>query len=258
MEFQNKTYVITGGANGIGRCIATELYKLGSKIILLDNDISKQEDLKKKFKEENKFLFIPCDLAQSAEMAQAVQKIQESNETIDGIIHNAAIAKGGLWSANYEDFLETQKVNVAAPFFLTKLLLPILSKKTSIILISSTRANMSQEDTESYSASKGAINALCHAMSITLSGKARVNAISPGWIDTKYCRKEDESTHLSLEDHIQHPSKRVGTPFDIAKAVKFLLDDENDFINGENITIDGGMSKMMIYHNDYGWRYEQK
>lgn len=258
MEFQNKTFVITGGANGIGRCIATELYKAGSKIILLDKDVSKLEDIKRKFHEESKIVCIPCDVSQPDELVHAVDMIQQQGVHINGIIHNAAISKGGLWSASYEDFLETQKVNVAAPFYLTKLLLPILSKKASIILISSTRANMSQENTESYSASKGAINALCHAMSITLAGKARVNAISPGWIDTKYCRVEEDGGHLSLQDHLQHPAKRVGTPFDIAKAVMFLLDEDNDFIHGENITIDGGMSKMMVYHNDYGWKYEGK
>lgn len=256
MEFTNKTYVITGGASGIGRCIATELYRLGANIIIFDKNIEKKQELERKFSENFRFLYVIVDLENKTEIDFALEKVQKFQKQIHGIIHNAADSKGGIKSATYEDFLNVQKINVVAPFYITKLLLPILTEKASIIHIASTRAFMSQMDTESYSASKGALLSLTHALSISLAGKARVNSISPGWIDTSYCRKTENMPHLTKEDHSQHPSKRVGNPFDIARAVLFLLDEENDFLNGENIVIDGGMSKQMIYHNDHGWTFE--
>lgn len=256
MEFTNKTYIITGAASGIGRCIATELYRLGANVIILDKNKDKKEELKRKFTESSRFLYVIVNLENKEEMDVAVTEIQKFQKTIHGVIHNAADSKGGIFSASYEDFLMVQKVNVVAPFYLSKVLLPILDKKAGIIHIASTRAFMSQSDTESYTASKGALISLTHAMSVSLAGRVRVNSISPGWIDTTYCQKANNQTHLTKEDHTQHPSKRVGTPFDISKAVLFLLDEDNDFLNGENIVIDGGMSKQMIYHNDFGWKFE--
>lgn len=256
MEFTNKTYIITGAASGIGRCIATELYRLGANIIIFDKNKEKKEELTRKFTENTRFLYTVVNLENKDEIDLAVKEAQNFKKNIHGVIHNAADSKGGIESASYEDFLTVQKVNVVAPFYLTKLLLPILAKKASIIHIASTRAFMSQGDTESYTASKGALISLTHSLSVSLAGKARVNSISPGWIDTTYCKGTDTSSDLTKEDHDQHPSKRVGNPFDISRAVIFLLDEDNDFLNGENIVIDGGMSKQMIYHNDYGWKFE--
>jgi NAD(P)-dependent dehydrogenase (short-subunit alcohol dehydrogenase family) len=138
---------------------------------------------------------------------------------------------------------------VTAPFYLSKLFLPYFSEGASIINISSSRDRMSQPNTESYTAAKGGIAALTHAMAVSLSGKVRVNSISPGWIDTAY-------TVYEGADAVQQPSGRVGNPLDIAHMVLYLSSDKAGFITGENICIDGGMTRLMIYHDDHGWKYE--
>ena len=121
---------------------------------------------------------------------------------------------------------------------------------SSIINISSSRDRMSQAETESYTSAKGGIAALTHALAMSLSHRVRVNSISPGWIDTH--NYKFEGAYIS-----QHPSNRVGKPIDIASMVLFLCSDQASFVNAENICIDGGMTKQMIYHNDYGWTYHQ-
>ena len=151
----------------------------------------------------------------------------------------------------YDDFMYVQKVGVAAPYMLTKLLLPLFNTGASIVNISSTRAGMSQPDTESYTAAKGGITALTHALSVSLAGRVRVNCMSPGWIDTTKGSFTDE-------DSSQHPAGRIGNPDDIARLVLFLCSDACGFIIGENIVVDGGMTKLMIYHGDHGWKYEKK
>ncbi len=134
---------------------------------------------------------------------------------------------------------------------LTKLLLPYFRPGAGVVNISSTRAGMSQPDTESYSAAKGGISALTHALAVSLSGIARVNSVSPGWIDTT-CGS------FPSEDHAQHPAGRIGVPKDIARVVLFLCGEDSGFITGENITVDGGMTKLMVYNDDHGWKYENK
>ncbi|MDF2513123.1 MAG: putative oxidoreductase [Herbinix sp.] len=171
---------------------------------------------------------------------------------IDYLINNACLSKKGILSdCSYEDFNYVLRIGVTAPYQLAKLFLPYFNKKAGIVNISSTRAFMSQEDTESYTAAKGGITALTHALSVSLSGKVRVNSIAPGWIDTL------EET-WSKEDQEQHPVKRIGRPVDIAKMAMFLCSEDSGFITGENITIDGGMTKNMIYHNDLGWTYNSE
>lgn len=135
---------------------------------------------------------------------------------------------------------------VTAPFYMVKLLKDHLAPGASIINISSSRDRMSQPQTESYTAAKGGIAALTHALAVSLAGKARVNSISPGWIDTAY-------TVYDGPDAIQQPAGRVGNPLDIANMVLFLCSSKAGFITGENICIDGGMTRQMIYHNDFGW-----
>ena len=147
---------------------------------------------------------------------------------------------------HYEEFQYALSVGVTAPFYLSKLLLPYFNKGGSIINISSSRDRMSQPQTESYTAAKGGIAALTHAMAVSLGGKIRVNSISPGWIDTAY-------TEYAGPDAARHPAGRVGNPLDVANLVLYLCSEKAGFITGENICIDGGMTKLMIYHNDNGW-----
>ena len=155
----------------------------------------------------------------------------------------------GIDECTYEEFEYALKVGVTAPFYLTKLFMPYLSDGASIVNIASSRDRMSQPQTESYTAAKGGINALTHAMAVSLSGKARVNSISPGWIDTT-------GSDIKGPDAVQQPAGRVGKPEDIASMVMYLCSDKAGFITGENICIDGGMTKLMIYHDDHGWTYK--
>lgn len=152
----------------------------------------------------------------------------------------------GIESCSFEEFQYALNVGVTAPFYLSKLFMPYFNEGASIVNISSSRDRMSQPQTESYTAAKGGISALTHAMAVSLAGEVRVNSISPGWINT-------EDTVYEGADALQQPVGRVGNPLDIANMVLFLCSDKAGFITGENICIDGGMTKQMIYHGDYGW-----
>jgi NAD(P)-dependent dehydrogenase (short-subunit alcohol dehydrogenase family) len=238
MNFQNKHAVITGGSNGIGRCITEAFLREGAAVTVVDIDRQKHEGVR----------FFHGDIADKSVLETFVNSLESP---VDYLINNACIGRGGLLTpCSYEDFEYVQRVGVTAPYYLTSLLLQkdLFTENATIVNISSTRANQSQPDTEAYSAAKGAINTLTHAMAVSLVGKVRVNAISPAWIETSTNAKHSE------QDNRQHPSGRVGTPADIAELVLYLCSDKAEFINVENITVDGGMSKLMIYHDDYGWR----
>lgn len=229
--FKNKVVIVTGGANGIGRCIADEFRNQGAIVYVIDKqegghfvgDISKKEILEA-------FAF----------------EVLNKHDKVDIIINNALPLMKGIDECTYEEFQYALSVGVTAPFYLVKLFMSHLAEGASIINISSSRDRMSQPQTESYTAAKGGIAALTHALAVSLSGKARVNSISPGWIDTSY-------TVYEGPDAIQQPAGRVGNPMDIAHMVLFLCSEKAGFITGENICIDGGMTKRMIYHGDNGW-----
>ena len=155
----------------------------------------------------------------------------------------------GIDECTFEEFQYALNVGVTAPFYLSKLFMPYFDEGASIINISSSRDRMSMPQTESYTAAKGGIAALTHALAVSLAGKVRVNSISPGWIDTDYIVYEGP-------DAVQQPVGRVGNPLDIANMVLFLCSEKAGFITGENICIDGGMTKQMIYHGDHGWKLE--
>lgn len=233
-QFDNKIVVVTGGAHGIGKCIAEEFAKGGAKVYVIDirdgehyvGDISKKDVLE----------------------AFAEKVISESGR-VDVLVNNALPLMKGIDECSYEEFQYALSVGVTAPFYLAKLFSKHFGNSASIINISSSRDRMSQPQTESYTAAKGGIAALTHALAVSLSGKVRVNSVSPGWIDTDY-------TVYEGADAYQQPAGRVGNPMDIANAVLFLASDKAGFITGENICIDGGMTKQMIYHNDYGWKLD--
>ncbi len=238
-KFEDKVVVVTGGAKGIGRCIADEFISSGAKVAVIDKDnTSGRADF-----------FYQGDITEEAVLLDFSKKVIDKYSKIDYLINNAGLSKGGLNTCSYDDFLYVQKLSLAAPFMLTKLFKNHFNNNASIVNISSTRAFQSQEDWESYSAAKGGIVALTHSMAVTLQGKVRVNCISPGWIDTT-------NSDFSSQDNNQHPVHRVGKPIDIANAVMFLCSEESGFMTGQNIIIDGGMSKLMVYHNDCGWEYK--
>lgn len=256
MSHQDKVCVVTGGANGIGRCIVEEFVKAGAYVAFNDIDTEAAERLTGQYGHE-KLLFVSGDIAEEETILHFVTAIKHRFDHVDFLINNACISKKGILSdCSFDDFNYTLRVGVTAPYMLSKLLLDNWAPGGAIINIASTRAFMSQPDTESYSAAKGGISALTHALSASLAGKVRVNAISPGWIDTGAYQKEHHYTpEYSSGDQLQHPAGRVGEPLDIAAMVLFLCSNAGSFIAGENITIDGGMSKQMIYHDDQGWAF---
>ncbi len=229
--FRGKVAVITGGAKGIGKCIAEEFQKNNASVCIID-------------KQPNDYF--TGDLAEEETLTLFAEKVGKEYGKVDYLINNALPLTKGISECSYEEFNYALRVGVTAPFYLTKLFLPYFSPDAAIVNISSSRDRMSQPQTESYTAAKGGIAALTHALAVSLGGKVRVNSISPGWIDTTY-------TEYAGADAIQHPAGRVGNPLDIANMVLFLCSSKASFITGENICIDGGMTKQMIYHNDFGW-----
>ncbi len=240
MNFKDKVVVITGGAKGIGKIITEEFMAAGAKTAVIDLDSGKVPSN----------LYFQGDIAEEETLARFASKVIDQFGKIDYLINNACLSRKGILSGcSFEDFNYVLRVGVSAPYHLTRLFLDHFNEKGAVVNISSSRAFMSQADTESYTAAKGGITALTHAMAVSLAGKVRVNSIAPGWIDTTM-------ETWSEEDENQHPVKRIGNPADIARTVMFLCSEDSGFINGENITVDGGMTKLMIYHNDYGWRYD--
>ena len=232
--FKNKVVIVTGGANGIGRCIADEFRKQGAIVYVID-------------KQEGEHFV--GDISRKEVLEAFAGEVLSKHTKVDVIVNNALPLMKGIDECSYEEFQYALSVGVTAPFYLVKLFIPYLAEGASIINISSSRDRMSQPQTESYTAAKGGIAALTHALAVSLSGKARVNSISPGWIDTAY-------TVYEGPDATQQPAGRVGNPMDIAYMVLFLCSDKAGFITGENICIDGGMTKLMIYHGDHGWKLE--
>ena len=229
--FENKVAVVTGGAKGIGKAIAGEFRKAGATVCVIDllpND------------------YYVGDLADQTVLEDFARKVVADCGHVDYLINNALPLMKGIDACTYEEFNYALRVGVTAPFYLTKLFAPYFAPGAAIVNISSSRDRMSQPQTESYTAAKGGISALTHALAVSLAGRVRVNSISPGWIDTDY-------TVYQGPDAYQQPAGRVGNPMDIANMVLYLCSDKAGFITGENICIDGGMTRQMIYHNDFGW-----
>ena len=191
------------------------------------------------------------DLAEEETLVRFAEKVITEHGKVDYLINNALPLMKGISECSYEEFNYALRVGVTAPFYLTKLFLPHFTPGAAIVNISSSRDRMSQPQTESYTVAKGGISALTHALAVSLGGKVRVNSISPGWIDTAY-------TEYTGADAAQHPAGRVGNPLDIANMVLYLCSDKAGFITGENICIDGGMTRQMIYHNDFGWTLNEE
>ena len=234
-DFKGKVVVVTGGARGIGKCIREKFEEAGATVCvidLLDNDC-----------------FVG-DLADKKTLEVFAEKVIKEHGRVDCLINNAAPKMCGITSCSYEDFEYALKVGVTAPFYLAKIFAPYFVEGASIVNISSSRDRMSQPETESYTAAKGGISALTHALAVSLAGKVRVNSVSPGWIDNDY-------TVYTGADATQQPVGRVGNPPDIANIVLYLCSDMAGFISGENICVDGGMTRQMIYHGDHGWSLDK-
>ena len=233
-EFEGRVAVITGGGHGIGKAAAEAFRRENAVVHVMDitpgtsfcGDVGRREDLEA--------------------FAQQVKRV---SGRVDFLINNVPPPMKGLENCSYEEFQRALAIGVTAPFYLTQLFLPVFAEHASVINLSSSRDRMSQPGTESYTAAKGGIAALTHAMAVTLAGRVRVNSISPGWIDTI-------GSVIVGADALQQPVGRVGRPEDVAELILFLCSEKAGFITGENVCIDGGMTRLMIYHDDHGWKYE--
>lgn len=235
MIFNNKVVVITGGGHGIGKATAELFRKEGAAVEIID--VTPGE-------------YFVGDISCKETLEAFADYVLKKHWHVDFLINNAPPIMKGINDCSYEEFQLALSVGVTAPFYLSKLFSNHFGNNGVIINISSSRDRMSQPQTESYTAAKGAIAALTHAMAVSFAGKLRVNSISPGWIDTEYHVYEGA-------DASQQPVGRVGDPMDIANMVLYLCSDKAGFITGENICIDGGMTRQMIYHGDCGWKLEE-
>lgn len=249
---QEKKVLVTGGAQGIGKAICQAFLEKGALVSPWDIDAESLEEITKEWKRYEKNLFpLHCDVACEESVQKSVQKIAHSWGRVDILINNAGIfLHKPITLLTTEEWDRVLSVNLKSIFLMVRALLPLLPEHSSIINIASTRALMSEADTEAYSASKGGVLALTHALAVSLSPwKIRVNAISPGWIEASSWKKQSQRKEPSLRpiDHLQHPAGRVGKPEDIASACLFLTSEEAGFITGTNLVVDGGMTIKMIY-----------
>lgn len=233
-SFKGKVIVVTGGAQGIGKCLCDTFAAAGAQVCCIDLKSNP---------------YFTGDLADKATLERFAAQVIADHGQVDCLINNAAPLSRGIDECTYEEFEYAQRVGVTAAFYLAKLFSPHFAPGASILNISSSRDRMSQPQTESYTAAKGGIAALTHALAVSFAGRVRVNSISPGWIDTAGCVYEGP-------DASQQPAGRVGHPLDIAHMALFLCSEKAGFITGENICIDGGMTRQMIYHGDHGWQLE--
>lgn len=256
MDFAGKVAVVTGGANGIGRALTEALIGAGAFVACMDTDQDAGKRLACRF--GDRLLFFAGDAAEERDLTSFAEAVRKKHAGIDYLVNNACVTRRGLLSdCSFEDFTYVLRLGVTGPYYLSLLFKDAFRENAAIVNIASSRAYQSQMDTESYTAAKGGILSLTHALAMSLQGKVRVNAICPGWIDTAaYHGEENKPAVFSEQDRLQHPVSRVGNPQDIVEAALFLLSDHAGFITGTSLTVDGGMTKRMIYHGDEGWTYQ--
>ncbi|OGJ86465.1 MAG: oxidoreductase [Candidatus Raymondbacteria bacterium RifOxyA12_full_50_37] len=247
----NQTAIITGGAQGIGKAIAQRFARNRINVVIADVDAEAGKETEKAVKALGEVRFIQTDVADPVSVKNCVEKTIKKYGAIDILVNNAATSVNkSILQITEEEWNRVIAVNLTGAFLFIKYAAPFLKKtKGAIVNIASTRAVMSERDTEAYSASKGGLVSLTHACAASLGPEIRVNCVSPGWIDVTQWKKisRRETVKLKDADHLQHPAGRVGIPNDVASAVAFLVSSENSFITGTNLVIDGGMTKKMVY-----------
>jgi NAD(P)-dependent dehydrogenase (short-subunit alcohol dehydrogenase family) len=243
MSPAGKVALVTGGGRGIGRAVAEKLLHDGMAVAIVEKDAALSSGTAAALSSRGKVHAIVADVAREADVAAAVTETMRHFGRLDALVCNAGISRNKpLAELSLDDWNAVIGTNLTGCFLAAKHAAPHLARhRGCIVTIASTRALMSEPNTEAYSASKGGIVALTHALSVSLGPKVRVNCISPGWIDT--------GNHgvPSSADHAQHPAGRVGQPADVAALVAWLVSDAAGFMTGANLTLDGGMTRKMIY-----------
>ncbi|MBU9724052.1 MULTISPECIES: SDR family oxidoreductase [Bacillaceae] len=238
--------LVTGAANGIGKAIARGYAKQGANVFMVDIDRDGGKELEKELQDEGyQAQFLYGDVGKEEDVLNVIHVIKDKVGQLHFIINNAGVSKfKPIEELSFNEWSSIIHTNLSSVFLFSKYGSTLMSNGGAIVNISSTRALMSEEHSEAYAASKGGITALTHALAASLSkNNIRVNSISPGWIET------GDYSQLRKIDHKQHFSKRVGRPEDIVRTCFFLTNSKNVFINGENIVIDGGMTRKMIYEH---------
>lgn len=251
---QKPVVLLTGGAQGIGLGICRHLLLHGWRVAVLDIDEEALQALDAEAHADAR-MTIAADVSKESAVAAAVQSVLDQWGRLDALINNAGIANpvsGPLAELDLEHWQRWLNVNLTGAMLVCKHSIEALRRaRGAIVNIASTRALQSEPDCEAYAASKGGLVAFTHALAVSLSGDVRVNAISPGWIAVDDFRKPTQRQPLSLrsEDHAQHPAGRVGRPHDIATLCAFLIGPESGFMTGQNLVVDGGMTRKMIYRD---------
>lgn len=248
------TALVTGGAEGIGACTVKTLAAKGFKVLFCDINEDKGRFREEQLQADNlDVTYFQCDVSSYDSVSAMSSQIRSEVSSIDLIVNNAGIADPAM-NFPTEDISNWEKVihtNLSGSFYIVNSLLDIIAKDGCIILISSTRALQSEANTLAYSASKGGLVSLAHSLAVTLSSKRiRANSILPGWIDTSKWKIPQLPFKTDELDNEQHPSGRVGVPEDIANLICFLASNEGEWINGQSIVVDGGMTKRMIYFDE--------
>lgn len=245
-----KHVIITGGAQGIGKHLVIDLLSKSYKVSVFEIDEEAIAEFQLEFPQEVVNIY-KVDVSNEGSVKDAIKKSVDRNGAIYGLINNAAISiNKPIQEVSLTEWNMVIGTNLTGAFLCSKYATPLMTQNGGrIINIASTRALQSEPHTEAYSASKGGIIALTHALSVSLGPNIKVNAISPGWIDVSATKKSSmaQQERLTKEDHSQHPAGRVGKASDIGNMILFLLKSENDFITGQNFIVDGGITKKMIY-----------
>ena len=241
-----RVVVVTGAARGIGRGLAERLLDEGYRVAALDVNDEGLQSLSRSTANAAHLMTLWCDVSREEDVSRAVEQVVTCHGRIHGLVNNAAIAEPTNPPLSNFEFSAWRRIlatNLDSVFLCSKASAPALrSARGAIVNIASTRALQSEPNSEGYAAAKGAVLALTHALAVSLGPEVRVNAISPGWIDTS--GKPDA---LSRKDHAQHPVGRVGRVADVSELTLFLLSDRAGFITGQNFVLDGGMTRKMIY-----------
>lgn len=242
MEQDGRKALVTGGAGGIGRAVARRLARDGFAVTIVDIDAGRGSAAAAALADAGKVRAVEGDAASEADMARAVKEAAGGSGKLHALVCNAGIMiRRKVTELTLDEWHRVLDVNLTSTFLLARHAAPLLAAAGgAIVTIGSTRARQSEPDTEAYSASKGGLVALTHALAASLGPRVRANCVSPGWIHT------DTST-LDAEDHAQHPAGRVGVPEDVAALVSWLVGPESGFVTGAELVVDGGMTRRMLY-----------